>query len=152
MIVLSVVMAIGLVGAISFTSTASREVTNRESAVAQAAVKIAEFNAEVEDYESKVTRDSISRDDCYQNWYCTAATYRLWVSLVNGWQNLADDARAEAAAWQNSKRIEQGKLGTALVARTIGIALSVLFGLIMAASIVLSIVFAKRSRKQMAAQ
>ncbi len=149
MIVLSVLMAIGLVGTISFTASASREVTSRESAVARASSKIAEFNAEAEDYDSKAARDSISRDNCYANWYCTSATYSLWVSLVNGWNNLAEDARAEASKWQSSKRLEQGKLATALVSRTVGIALSVFFGLAMAASIALSIIFATRQRKQL---
>jgi hypothetical protein len=149
LIIASAVLAISLIGSVTFTVTASLDVTKREVAISKAVTEIASLTIKAEGYDDDVESSSSSRSSCFVNWYCSASTYRLWNSIVEGYETLASTTRAKISTLETTKRVEQSKLVTAQTSRTIGLALSVLFGLGLVTTVTLLIVSrAKRNKSQ----
>jgi hypothetical protein len=139
-ILVSVVLALFTLGGVGYGVTSHGEVELRQALIVEALQEVQDFTELAEGYEDIYAESVIERDRCYINWYCSAASYREWIDLVNEAETLGISARQDVSTWEERVLAETQYRTEAEQNRTIGFALAGLFGVGLIVFIVLMIV------------
>ena len=127
-ILVIVFLSLFTLGSAVFGVMSNGEADRRAGLAAKAMDEVVYYNDRADSYDS-IYADSVrGRDECYVNWYCSASTYSDWIDLVNEAEAGGNQARADAALWEATVSVEQEYRAEAETNRTIGFALSGLFG------------------------
>lgn len=142
-LILLVASILAMVGSVATTVVQNEQAMTHKRLHDVNVTKANEASIEADSWNSLLASSRVSKTQCYYNWYCSAATYRVWVNLVDTQEGYAADASANAATYQATANAELKKQKSAESGRMTG----VVFIVVSAVGLVAALIVRARNRK-----